>query len=206
MKVKDRFLSFGTNIRFWEDKWLGNFTLHHKYPSLYNIARGHNASIASVFRTVPLNISFRWGLVDQNLTLWHRLVNSVAHIVLTVETDGFRWNLHQNGSLLVKSMYNALICNGNVRHDKVIWRLKMPLKIKIFFWYLRRGVILTKDNLAKRNWGGSQKCVFCSQDETIQHLFFHCHYARFIWCVLHCTFGISILSSFDHIFNGCLYR
>jgi hypothetical protein len=25
----------------------------------------------------------------------------------------------------------------------------------------RRGVILTKDNLAKRNWHGSKRCVFC---------------------------------------------
>jgi hypothetical protein len=30
--------------------------------------------------------------------------------------------------------------------------LKLPLKIKIFFWYLGRGVTLTnKDNLIKRN-------------------------------------------------------
>jgi hypothetical protein len=26
--------------------------------------------------------------------------------------------------------------------------MKIPLKIKVFAWYLRRGVILTKDNLA----------------------------------------------------------
>jgi hypothetical protein len=32
--------------------------------------------------------------------------------------------------------------------------------------------ILTKDNPAKQNWHGSKECVFCHQDETIQHLFF----------------------------------
>ena len=37
----------------------------------------------------------------------------------------------------------------------------------MFAWYLRRGVILTKDNLAKRNWQGSKKCVFCHHDENI---------------------------------------
>ena len=31
------------------------------------------------------------------------------------------------------------------------WKLRIPLKIKIFMWYFRRGVLLTKDNLAKRN-------------------------------------------------------
>jgi len=33
--------------------------------------------------------------------------------------------------------------------NKSIWKLKLSLKIKIFLWYLQRGVILTKDNLAK---------------------------------------------------------
>jgi hypothetical protein len=42
------------------------------------------------------------------------------------------------------------------------------MKIKIFTWYLRGGVILAKDNLAKCNWQGSKKCVFYHQDETIK--------------------------------------
>jgi hypothetical protein len=61
--------------------------------------------------------------------------------------------------------------------------MKIPLKTKIFAWYLRRGIILTKDNLVKRNWQGSKKCVFCHQDETINHLFFNCQFARSIWSI-----------------------
>jgi hypothetical protein len=57
---------------------------------------------------------------------------------------------------------------------KLIITLKaeVPLRIKIFGWYLRKGVILTKDNLAKQNWHGSKKYVFCHQDETIKHFLF----------------------------------
>ncbi|WVZ81475.1 hypothetical protein U9M48_028849, partial [Paspalum notatum var. saurae] len=44
-------------------------------------------------------------------------------------------------------------------NTKFIWKLKLPLKIKIFLYYLWRGVILTKDNLVKRNWTGSQNCL-----------------------------------------------
>jgi hypothetical protein len=47
-----------------------------------------------------------------------------------------------------------------------------------------KGVILIKDNLARRNWNGSKACVFCHQDETIKHLFFHCRFARSIWSVI----------------------
>jgi hypothetical protein len=50
-------------------------------------------------------------------------------------------------------MYSALI-QPNISIDKVnndkLWKLKLPLRIKVFGWYLRKGVILTKDNLAKR--------------------------------------------------------
>jgi hypothetical protein len=66
----------------------------------------------------------------------------------------------------------------------MIWKMKIPLKTKVFGWYLRRGVILTKDNLAKRNWHRSKSCVFCHQDETIKHLFFQCRFARSIWSII----------------------
>jgi hypothetical protein len=48
---------------------------------------------------------------------------------------------------------------------------------------LYKRVILTKDNLAKRNWQECKKCAFCHQ-ETIKHLFFHCHFARSIWSIV----------------------
>ena len=76
---------------------------------------------------------------------------------------------------------NSIVEKGD---NNKIWKMKIPLKTKVFAWYLRRGVILTKDNLAKRNWHGSKKCVFCQHDETITHLFFHCDFARSIWSAI----------------------
>jgi hypothetical protein len=84
-------------------------------------------------------------------------------------------------------MYNALIL-PDVPIDKIsidkLWKLKIPLRIKVFGWYLHKGVVLVKDNLAKRNWYGSKKCVFYHQDETIKHLFFQYRFARSIWSVI----------------------
>jgi len=53
-----------------------------------------------------------------------------------------------------------------------------PFEGKDFLWYLYRGVVLTKDNLVKRNWQGSKTCCFCYKEETIRHLFFDCRFAR----------------------------
>jgi hypothetical protein len=41
--------------------------------------------------------------------------------------------------------------------------------------------VLTKDNLAKRNWQGSKTCRFCHKEETIRRLFFDCRFARAVW-------------------------
>jgi hypothetical protein len=37
-----------------------------------------------------------------------------------------------------------MINKGYVFHHKVLWKLKLPLKIKIFMWYILKGVVLTK--------------------------------------------------------------
>jgi hypothetical protein len=34
----------------------------------------------------------------------------------------------------------------NNERNKKLWKLKLPLKIKVFLWNLCRGAILTKDN------------------------------------------------------------
>jgi hypothetical protein len=98
-------------------------------------------------------------------------------------------------------MYMALIFDNRVSLDLTIWKLILPLKIKIFLWYLKRGVVLTKDNLIRRNWRGGKQCAFCVQSETIQHLFFDCHYAKFFWTAVHIAFNIQKPLSVLHLFE-----
>ena len=181
MKTKNTFLSLGTfqlncgtQIRFWEDIWVGNSTLKVQYPSLYNIARKKHATVSSVFDRVPLNVTFRRSLQGQNLILWYELVNKIANVQLNDNKNRFRWNITSNGLFTVQSMYRSLLNNNAISGHRVIWQIKVPLKIKVFLWYLSKGVTLTKDNLAKRNWNGSKLCSFCGHNETIQHLFFDC--------------------------------
>jgi hypothetical protein len=56
-------------------------------------------------------------------------------------------------------MYSFLMNNVKVFYHKPLWNLKVPLKIKVFMWYLLKGVIFIKDSLARRNWHGNKKCV-----------------------------------------------
>ena len=89
-------------------------------------------------------------------------------------------------------------------HNTLIWKLKLPLKIKVFMWYLYKGVILTKDNLARRQWQGDRKCCFCSLNESIQHLLFDRHYAKFMWRIVHVSFNLIPPTSVHDLFTGWL--
>jgi len=97
-------------------------------------------------------------------------------------------------------MYQYLINHNTPFSNKFIWKLKIPLRIKIFLWYLQRGVILTKDNLAKMNWTDSQKFGFCDSQETIKHLFFDCQYAKTIWNIVHIATGLTPPRLTSHMF------
>jgi len=98
------------------------------------------------------NLSWRRDLIGSKLVMWNNLAARLSNITLNHERDEFKWNLDQAGVFTVKSHYLGLIHQNIPNTNKKIWKLKIPLKIKIFLWYLKWGVILTKDNLARRNW------------------------------------------------------
>jgi hypothetical protein len=52
-------------------------------------------------------------------------------------------------------------------------------------WYFCKDVILTNDNLVKRNWHESTPRAFCQHDKTIKHIFFQSKFAHSIWLVIH---------------------
>jgi hypothetical protein len=71
-------------------------------------------------------------------------------------------------------------------------------------WFFHRKVLLTKDNLAKRKWLGCKKCAFCDQDESIEHLFIRCTFARLLWRVVHFTFNIPTPTNIKNLFENWL--
>jgi hypothetical protein len=196
----------GSEVRFWEDKWLGTTTLREQYPALYDIVRHKGDAIAQVLESTTPNVSFRRSLYGPRLVSWESLLQCLDTVQLTDGKDEFHWNLLENGKFPVASMYNVLISSDlPVLDNKKIWNMKIPLKNKKIAWYLRRGVILTKDNLIKRNWHGSKSCVFCCHDETIKHLFFQCNFARSILSVIQAASGLYPPTSVANIFGNWVH-
>jgi hypothetical protein len=211
MNVKEEFFSRGTMVigngqktRFWEDIWLGDTPLKDQYPMLYNIVNHANVTVAQALASNALNIGFRRVLTPYKWDRWVDLVTRVMSVQRTDSEDTFRWKLTNSGSFTVKSMYLDLLNDHTMYLKKYIWKIKVPLKIRIFMWFLHKGVILTKDNLIKRNWHGCTKCCFCDQEETIQHLFISCPFARILWRIIRITFNIYPPANITNLFGNWL--
>jgi hypothetical protein len=53
-------------------------------------------------------VSFRRGLVRENLSSWYELVSKIVSVSLTEEKDVFVWNLSKNGKFMVWSLYRSM--------------------------------------------------------------------------------------------------
>jgi hypothetical protein len=211
MKVKEEFfargsfiLGDGASIRFWEDTLLGGTTLAAQYPSLYSVVRHKDQTIAQVLASVPLNIEFRCSLLGARWNRWLHLLHRLIDVQLENHDDEFRWRLTQTGKFTVKSMYIDLLNDNTVYLHKYLWKMKVPLKTKIFMWFVHRKEILNKDNLAKRNWPGSSKCCFCEQNESTDHLFIKCPFAKIIWQIVYMALNITPPVNIAHMFGTWL--
>ena len=155
MNMKNEFLKRGSFVigngqatRFWEDTWLGDTPLASQYSLLYNVVRRIHVLVANLLANPSLQIEFRRNLVGTKWDAWLHLVQRVMTINLKNDEDRFVWKLNTSGSFTVKSMYVDFMNGYTIFLRKYIWKLKVPLKIKILMWFLVNKVILMKDKLA----------------------------------------------------------
>ena len=104
----------------------------------------------------------------------------------------------------MQSMYKQMLNHPINTPNMWLWQLKLSLKIKNLLWYIGRAVILTKDNLAKRNWKGSLKCPFCNHNKNIQPFFFECSLAKIILYIVRIILGIKKPGNMSHMIGTWL--
>ena len=91
------------------------------------------------------------------------------------DDDALIWKLESNGKYSVRSMYAMVNFRGiSPVHIPDIWKNHVPPNILIFLWLLAHNKILLRENLAKRQNLIVLTCLFCSDGENINHMFFEC--------------------------------
>ena len=83
--------------------------------------------VANILGSVPLNVSFRRGLVNTNRMVWLDLESKDVNNI-------FRWNLTNNClfTVLLLYMHSNFIQEGVPSGKSPLGKLKIPLIIKIF--------------------------------------------------------------------------
>lgn len=101
----------------------------------------------------------------------------------TGASDSYSWILTANGEYSTKSGYYVALDNyqpatpTTMAHqnqcdwNRDIWKLQLPLKLRVFLWKAIRGALPIGANLETRGLTTNTTCVFCGMRETLDHLF-----------------------------------
>ena len=189
----------GTRIRFWHDRWIGDYTLKNLYPELYVCSVAKDACISEVLWT-PEGGTFRvWDLrffrafEDWELAASYSLLHLIhPRTPRGDRRDTLRWQLKRDGKFDTRSYYQAIHGNHNFFFPwKGVWKPKIPKRVAFFLWTAAHNRILTLDNLMLRDRILVNRCCMCCGDgESVDHLLLHCPVTHSLWSFMLQAFGV----------------
>lgn len=78
---------------------------------------------------------------------------------------------------------------------KIIWKLSIPEKCKIFNWLCYNNKLLTYEVLVKKGFSGPSICLLCYNDCKISdNLMIQCKYSKEVWNTLLSNYNVHDLS------------
>ncbi|XP_026452225.1 uncharacterized protein LOC113352641 [Papaver somniferum] len=139
-----------------------------------------------------------------NVDMLHSLfdedtVNNITTIRIPMHgSNQIRWQPSSNGEFSVKSAYKAILNDTNIENDfipntlvnwKVFWKTKLPQSILHFLWKCISNCLSTNDRLDRYFHNFSTQCPHCNNfDESMQHLFIDCEFAKAVWSAVNVDF------------------
>jgi hypothetical protein len=182
----------GVKIRFWEDIWFRNSPLAVQFWDLYCICDQIGKSIAEVWNEQEVKLTFR----TFSQTMWERwleLVEVVSSMRYTSDGDALIWAYESRGEYTIKSLYAVINFRGvQPVFVPAVWEIVVPPRIQVFLWLLANNKVMTVDNLLRRGTAKPLECQFCKENESVQHLFFNCVVAKYVWNLAFMFTGVKI--------------
>ncbi|GJU97297.1 RNA-directed DNA polymerase, eukaryota, reverse transcriptase zinc-binding domain protein [Tanacetum coccineum] len=175
----------GLDTLFWEDPWLDDLALNHKFPRLYAldnykqitvVEKINHASMVDTFCRPP-----RGGAEEEQLDF---LLSRMDGLILTNIPDRCVWSLEATCEFSVKSI-RQLIDDSILPKEEVAirWVKVMPIKINVFAWRVRLDKLPTRLNLSIKGIDIlTIVCPLChAYVESGSHIFFFCPMAHHLW-------------------------
>lgn len=179
------------SINIWTDPWVPN---SDTLSNLSIISTNSNLTKVSEL-IIPHSSSWNEPLITS--LFGHAIITSILNIPLPDSSisDRLIWTEDDKGLYTVKSCYKTLL--GNMDPTLIptwtkFWCLKLPPKIKTFFWQLCSYSLPTHDLLKSKMVPVPDVCQICSlEEESTFHLFTRCPLARNCWDIIG---GVDYLS------------
>ncbi|OAY68402.1 putative ribonuclease H protein, partial [Ananas comosus] len=145
----------GCTIDFWSDRWSRVSSLQLDFSEVYNMTECKTLKVKDCLMSDGWNWSKILGgdLVNRQglCSSFSALKDRIFIFRIGQGPDKILWHWNLDGRFTVKSAYSAL-SDGGTRDARAIklWRLRIPLKMKVFCWLVLKKMLLTVDNLLKR--------------------------------------------------------
>ena len=177
---------------------MGENSLEAMFASLFRlsslksrpISEFYNHSSLSMGGSTTWNLHFSRGLLDREIDQLIQLLQILETIKVSPAVEDRReWIVDSSGIFSCKSAFIWMRKDVSLPVNlqaKVIWKLTIPVKVKVFSWLLVLGKVSVHTTFQKRRpyqllspgW-----CVLCKKDnESIDHLFLHCEFSSRLWC------------------------
>jgi hypothetical protein len=183
----------GTTTYVWEDNWLpANI-------SLKPIVRLESAKATTVADLI-IEGTHQWDVAKLKENFIEMDIKAIQKINLGhyMMEDVHAWSYEKNGVYFVRSAYWLLkdiqMSNAEYKDSstsgsggpgawwKHLWKMKIPPKVRIFWWQSIHDFLSAKSNLFYRHIakdGACMNCGYCA--ETIYHTMFECSDAKRFW-------------------------
>lgn len=177
----------GTDVMIWEDPWL----------SLESPLRPMGPATWATASLVVKDL-IQPGTGGWNRTVIQAILPFDEERILELQpsikgaADALRWLGTKDGVYSVKSGYHAAMAEvaDEILEDeatpefdwkKTVWNLKLAPKVKMFTWKSLKGILPVGETLVARHINVDPRCKRCGGSESINHLLFHCPFAREVW-------------------------
>lgn len=183
----------GFKIRFWEDTWFGTAPLAVQFWNLFCICNQIGKTLAEIWDEVELKLTFRRTFFESLLLRWQELEEIVRGVNYNSDGDALIWVYESKGTYSTQSLYAVINFRGVIPvYTPAVWKVMVPPRIQFFLWLLANNKLMTIDNLKGRGIIKPPECMFCSEHETIHHLFFECVVAKYIWRLMFAFSGLHV--------------
>ena len=173
----------GASFSFWEVDWSGHGRFQVCYRRLHTLALEPGATVWTVwnggwFPSLPSTLS------DQRYADLIALHTTIVSCQLS-ERDPDAW-VWRGGRFSVRAVYRhfqGLESTSDsptiLKCYRLLWKCRIPLKIKLFGWLLLRQRLMTRSLQQRFYLDAPVECPLCvGAAEDCSHLFFECRFAQ----------------------------